>query len=52
MVYLRVTGTLNMTGNRNLQDFTNYHIYFLDFRRSVQDLATVGDPLGLIIASY
>ena len=24
MVYLRVTGIFNMTGNRNLQDFTSY----------------------------
>ena len=50
-----------MTGNVNLQDFTSFHTNFLDFRfqkssdfidfkydfsRSVQDLATVGDPSG------
>ena len=35
MVYLlpqRVTGIFNTTGNGNLQDFTSYHINFLDFR--------------------
>ena len=31
MVYLRVTGIFNTTGNGNLQDFTSYHINFLDF---------------------
>ena len=30
MVYLRVTGIFNTTGNGNLQDFTSYHINFLD----------------------
>ena len=29
MVYLRVTGIVNTTGNGNLQDFTSYYINFL-----------------------
>ena len=57
MLYLRVTGIFNTTGNGNLQDLTSYHINFLDFRfRKSSDfseilggaykiLATVGDPL-------
>ena len=32
MVYLRVIGIFNTTGNGNLQDFTSYHVNFLDFR--------------------
>ena len=28
MVYLRVTGIFNTTGNGNLQDFTSYLIIF------------------------
>ena len=67
MVYLlpqRVTGAgiFNTTGNGNLQDFTSYHINFLDFENLVisvisnkisggayeiwQQLVTLGHPLA------
>ena len=42
MVYLRVTSIFIMTGNGNLQDFTSYHINFLDLFRKSSDFKSGG----------